>query len=340
MNRLIRGILYIVAGCAGIGCAALILGLAFGRGNIDLKDYRGLNFVENTAYNIVTRIENKLANWLGRNDVSEDVLEEVSFVPAAEGVGNAETDAETDVVIGALREDDSSMTGLLSVSAYQVKQLDIELAHGYLVISQTDSNQVWVGADRGIEDVSATCKGEKIVVRDNRKGSERREDVGIYIELPERGSQWLENVTMQVDAGYVEIDDRLLAEHIQLNVDAGEIYAGRLEATDFSLSVGAGSVEIDEGIFSGKVKLDCGVGEIALSDISMYEDADISCGMGTIDLELADDVKHANYVLNCGLGTIEIDDETYSSLTHEKRIDNDAERTFTLNCGMGTISIE
>ena len=111
-----------------------------------------------------------------------------------------------------------------------------------------------------------------------------------------------------------------------------------MKADKFTASVGAGEITIEEGNF-GTTALDCGVGVITI-DAQIYGDADIDCGMGVVDLELEDGADSVNYVLKCGAGHIQIDDESYSGLSRERRIDNGASALFTLNCGVGQIVIE
>ena len=238
---------------------------------------------------------------------------------------------------GVVIEEDSDIMGRLTVDASQVTTLDMELAHASLQINNARTDQIWVGTDEDAENISVTCKGEKIVIQDNRTGDKRRKDINIYMEIPY--AMRFSDVNIQVDAGYVEISESLQADKMVLNAGAGEIDVDQLETGDFSVSVGAGQVYIGEGVFLGNVKMDCGVGEINMYGAQMEADADISCGMGAIEIELKGSTKKANYVLNCGLGSIEIDDKSYTALGREKRIDNNAEHTFKMNCGLGSISM-
>lgn len=308
MNRLIRGILYIAAGCAGIGCAAFVLGLVIGRGTVGFEDYGSLNFVKNSAYHIITQMEDSFRNgyWFGKEENQDS--------------------------------NDYGVAKMLNIDAEAVTQLDIQLLCGCLEIVEADSGQIWAGVDEGRQGISAVCENGRITIRDDREGSSRREDAYIYVAVPKRTE--FEKISINIDAGSVQIDESLTAADMRLKAGAGEIYAQKLETGSFSASVGTGIIEIDEGIFQGNVSLDCGVGTLAVNDASINADMDVSCGMGTVELELADGSLDANYVLSCGMGSIDIGDKSYSALAHKKQIDNGAPHTFTLNCGMGTISVD
>lgn len=341
MNRLIRGILYIVAGCAGIGCAALILGLVLGRGKVELEDYGSLNFAKNSAYNIVVKVENKLRNWLNRNEKSASSAESVDGSGLNVGFVEERGDEAAFIKKGSKDsewyEEEDGEQGLLTVSTDQIKQLDLDIAHGSLSITESNSDEIYVWTESDVNNIEVTCENDKIVIRDRRTGNKRREDADIYMEIP--STNQFQNVKIQVAAGCVDIENRLNAQKFTLNADAGEITAQMLTSNDFSASVGAGTIEVVEGAF-GSIKLDCGVGTIDLYGLNIESDAEISCGMGAVEVELQDDPQSFNYQLSCGLGEIEIRDNSYSALASEKRIDNGAGRTFTLNCGMGSITIE
>ena len=316
MNRLIRGILYVVAGCAGMGAAALILGVMLGRGQLSRMDYGILNFAKNTAYNIVSNVENRLKNWLewDRSLVSVQVQE------------------KSDIKKGEY--------SLLSVSADQVDVLDIQLRYGSLEITSSDTGNIWISADQNISGISVINENGEIVIKDSRSGTTGYEDLSLYMTVPE--SWQASKISIHVGDGEVYMEDGIWAETISLYADAGTINAGELECVELSAQVGAGTLRMEESTIMGNVRLDCGIGEIGLNDTTLEGDVEISCGMGTIDLS-GDDVDYknkVNYVLRCGMGEIEIGGDSYSSPGQEKRIDNDAPHTFTLDCGMGTITID
>ncbi len=322
MNKWIRGILYVTAGCAGIGCAALIIGLTLGR-----YSQKELNFgalFGSGARDAVLRAGERIQEWAdSRGHVrvrTEDKVEPFTNVDA-----------------GVIEEAEDELTGVLNVNAGQVDQLQIMLKHGYLEIVEGDADQIYVGLSEPADDIAVTCRENKIEIQDNRQGSTGREDVTIWMEVPEH--KQFAHLEIQINAGVLDIECPLQADYMKLTADAGEISAEGLTADGFSASVGAGIIDINQGSV-GSMNIDCGLGEIDLGEASVSADAQVKCGMGAVELELAEGADSVNYELSCGLGNIEIGDHSYSSLSREKKIHNGAAATFTLDCGMGEILIE
>lgn len=316
MNKLIRGILYITAGCLGIGIAALILSHALG-GNFKLEDEPVLEKAKKAAHDIVADAHNQVSSH--HNNSTE----------------RAESEDDYEVTYTDMIESEGEV-GLLAIDASAVSQLQIDLHHGSLSVEESDDSCIRVFADEAYDGISAVCESDKIIIQDNRSGRQGREDVMIYLEIPE--SIRFQTVEIRADAGVLETDCMLKADKLTVDADAGEILLSEVKADSFAASVGAGTVDIEDGVFE-TVNLECGVGTIEV-EASITGDAQLECGMGTIDLELDGKAEDYNYVLNCGAGSIEIEGHDYTGLAKERRIENGASSTFKLNCGMGTICIE
>lgn len=314
MKKWMKIILCIVAGCVGMGCAALIIGIVLWRNSS--------TGVQENIRDIADGARKSVESWANGWDREDD---EDDWDDAEYAV-NAVEDLEGQGGENALR-----------VDADQVRQMEVSLRHGYLEVERSEDSRIYVSwSSKKANDVQASCKSGKFIVRDTRKGTSARKDIEIYLSIPAK--KQFDDVELQIDAGELEIDVPLEAGHMRLDADAGVISAEGLVSDDLDVSVGAGDIEISDSSF-GKAALNCGVGTIEL-DGSIRSDAKAECGMGTIDLDLDQDVDHYNYILSCGMGGIEIGDESYSALAREKRIDNGADSTFTLNCGMGEITIE
>lgn len=315
MKKWIRVILYIAAGCVGAGCAALATAYLLSRNNIGSADDGTVGWAKKQARDLAALAEKKINNW-------EYVWDD------------EDSDDEDDAIEGTAQNHDDA-TGVLSIEAEAVQNLDIHLRHGTLNITEADTSQIWAGMSKPDDDISVTCEDGRITITDNRKGKLGRKDAYVYLEIPE-GKQF-EDLNIQIDAGTLETDVELMADHMVLNADAGVITADGLWADDFSASVGAGTIEIEDGSF-GNVKLACGVGTIDM-DASINKDSEIKCGMGTVDLTLENGVSSVNYELSCGMGVIEIGSNTYTSLSRKQEIKNGASATFKVDCGMGEIDI-
>ncbi len=307
MNRLMKAILYITAGCIGIGSAALILSVVLSGGQF-VVDENGI---------------------FGR---AKDVVHS-----AAEfAVGSREIAVGEEAEIQMVDEDWNEEYGLLTIEASAVQELAIDLKYGYLIIEESDDERIYVSASGEYEGIQAVCEDGRITVMDNRTGRKNRTDASVYLKLPEDMS--LSDVDIRINAGTLEAMEGFYAETLKVDTDAGHIALSGITTDTLAASVGAGEIQIDDSTF-GKASLECGVGVMDIeADISF--DTTIDCGMGVVNLELDEGAESVNYELSCGAGAIEIDGESYSGLARKRRIENGASATFTLNCGMGQICIE
>lgn len=300
MNRLIRIILYITAGCVGIGCAALILSFALGGGR---QVWEEAGMVKRAADRV--------------HEIADETKRQAQDAELYEG-------------------DYDEEVGLLTIDASSIQDLSIELQHGSLEIEESDDNLIQVSMVQEYNGITANCEAGKIIIRDDRPGSSSREDAQIFLEIPE--GMRFRNVNIQIDAGVLSQECGFEADKLTVNADAGEIMLSEVTAGVLSASVGAGAMDIEDGVFD-TATLNCGVGTMDMEG-AIRGDTKIDCGMGAVNLELADGPNSVNYALRCGAGSIEIGDNTYSGLARESKLNNGASATFTLNCGMGVISID
>lgn len=315
MNRFIRMILYITAGCAGIGCAALILSLVLGGGRLGEDAFFGQ--AKETARDAVELAKKKVHYTVTADDRNGD-------------------DSEYADVFSGTMDDTDEGTGMLTIDSSAVQKLSVGLRHGYLSIEESEDSRIQVSVSEPSDQITAKCESGEIIIRDNRQGKSGRKDVTVYLEIPE--GFHFQKVDLSMDAGEIDTDCGFSAENLSVNAGAGVISLEDIQADVFSGSVGAGEITIDDSVFQ-TVRLDCGVGSMDIqADITA--NARIDCGMGEVDLALVRDISEVNYVLKCGVGSIEIGDNSYSGLSREKRIDHGADAEFELNCGMGMISID
>ncbi len=315
MNKLIRLILYITAGCIGIGVAALISGLVLGGGNWDWE--------ETGMFGRAERAVQRITSGHGKQVKTVDKIEDTYDYDEDDDSG----------------DDFAGDMGLLAIDASSITDLSIELRHGYLSIEESDDSRIIVsasGSQMMMDEIQAECDGGKISIRDTRSGDRSREDLEIYLEIPK--NLQLNQANFQINAGVLESDCSFQAKELTVNADAGQIDLSDVTAGVFSASVGAGEMDIENGNFE-TTRLECGVGVMDI-EADITKDAQIECGMGSVNLELAGGPDSVNYVLHCGAGTIEVGDRSYSGLAKKSRIENGSGATFTLECGMGQICIE
>lgn len=331
MNRLIKLILYITAGCVGIGCASLILGFALGGGRILEEDSNALFGKAREAMHDMAAEKRAKTEAVAVEEGTENVVDEYTYTD--QGVHAL---SEADVYEEGLDEEDFyGERGILTVDASGISSLDVNLQHGYLLVTDSEDSRIRVSVSES-DDITAECVSGQIIIRDDRTGTSAREDASVYLEIPD--GLWLDTVNIQLNAAYMEAECGFQVSDLVVHADAGEISLCDITADTFAASVGAGCMDIEDGEF-GSVQLNCGLGTIDI-EADIKGDSQIECGMGAVDVELMYGPESVNYAVSCGAGSIEIGDHTYSGLSKKSRIENGAPATFTLKCGMGQICID
>lgn len=140
-------------------------------------------------------------------------------------------------------------------------------------------------------------------------------DMNIEITLPKNHS--LEEVTINGGAASIEVD-MLHAGNVEINIGAGSIKIHKLSASKLKSTTGVGDTKID-GYISGNV--------------------DIDCSVGSVELELDNELKDFNYHVNVSLGSVEIEGLNLSnSPTHN--ISHDAYYDMNIDCSVGSVTIK
>ena len=87
-----------------------------------------------------------------------------------------------------------------------------------------------------------------------------------------------------------------------------------------------------------KLEAEVGMGRISVNG-SLNRNADIECGMGSVDITLSGEEKDFNYSLEVGMGQVVIGKNQYNGFAKEKKIQNEALKNISAECGMGSIHI-
>lgn len=128
-------------------------------------------------------------------------------------------------------------------------------------------------------------------------------------------------------------------KEIEIDAAAGTVTADKIAADAVSLEIDAASVRIDELIVKREAELQINVGEMIIG----YYDGprlDVECDMGSIKVVCEGNKNDYNYNLECGVGEIWINEEIYSGIGEDTRVNNGGERSIQAECGMGEILLE
>jgi hypothetical protein len=194
--------------------------------------------------------------------------------------------------------------------------LAIELNADELYLEAYDGDKIRIEVDDDEEDYIQVSSGEDLL---KITGTKTIHDGNVRVFLPENAH--LESLSIQVDAGSVEIENEIHAETL-------------------AIKIGAGSFEADEPVYSGTVSVEVGAGSVELDQI-FCDFLSGNCGIGSMDLTFAGRENDYNYYLECGLGEITIGDNIHSSIADHEEISNeDTKKSMELSCGLGEILVQ
>lgn len=139
------------------------------------------------------------------------------------------------------------------------------------------------------------------------------------------------------------IDENTL--EIQQETYSYKNYAPRIDVqvpTDYhfeevSLDTGVGDCQVT-GISTSRLEIDTGVGVIAFAG-TVTREVELDTGVGDVTLNLTGKETDYNYTIDFGVGAIQIGNTSYSGLSRNKTVDNQASRHMDLDCGVGNVTI-
>lgn len=236
---------------------------------------------------------------------------------------------------GSDETDTVNQTGTLSKEDIDSLEIDLDYGVIYLKKSESEDIEVKVNAPESFRYKCENNDGTLLLKSKNSSRKWRNSEITITVAIP--SGMEFDEVDINTDAGRVESNCELVADMIDLNVDAGELVAEDVEADDVSIDVGAGRVEIDN-LEADNLKVDCGVGKAEISG-TVSDKVKADCGVGSIAMHLDGKEEDYDYKISCGLGSVNVNGETYSSLSTDKKINNHSDREIDLDCGIGEIEI-
>lgn len=240
-------------------------------------------------------------------------------------------------------EDGKMVNGVVKETfpAESIKDLEIDLYYGNIVIEDSGSDNITVSIDAPKRHSYKCMVSGKTLVLDETTKSKRWINRNftkpeVVIGIPE-GKKFHE-VDFSAAAGKVTFHHNLSGKSVNLEVDAGELTADMVTAEELELETGAGEFILKD-FATNTLSVDCGVGNMEVEG-KAAEEADITCGVGNISLKLTGKPEDYNYDISCGVGDIEINGRSYAGIGRNKEIDNGASGEITLDCGVGAIDVE
>ena len=109
------------------------------------------------------------------------------------------------------------------------------------------------------------------------------------------------------------------------------------EFDKISVDIGAAECQFSQ-IHTHKLDIDTGVGAVTFTG-TVAGDVELETGVGDVTLNLANPEQDYNYRIECGVGTIRVGGSSYTMLSHETHINNNAPYSMELECGVGSITV-
>ena len=109
------------------------------------------------------------------------------------------------------------------------------------------------------------------------------------------------------------------------------------EFDKISVDMGAAECQFSQ-IHTDKLDIDTGVGAVTFTG-TVAGDVELETGVGDVTLNLANPEQDYNYRIECGVGTIRVGGSSYTMLSHETHINNNAPYNMELECGVGSITV-
>lgn len=177
----------------------------------------------------------------------------------------------------------------------------------------------------------------------------------IWVTVPE-GMEF-EKVECKAGVGSIMVEDRIEADSVKIDVDAGSFSGEMVEAlTKMDIDVDAGWAELS-GSCMGRLSVNVDAGSATLQDFdgmaaefdadaggivyagTLQGDWKADCDVGSIELQLEGQATDYNYRVENDMGSVELDGRGFSALSDKSSVDNGAAYTGHIDCDMGSVTV-
>lgn len=142
---------------------------------------------------------------------------------------------------------------------------------------------------------------------------------------------------IELGAGELELGP-LDADRIYLGVGAGQITADGLKADSLEMGIGMGQIDIKD-VSVKDLRAEIGMGNLMVEG-SIDGSVDATCSMGNLELLVTGRQQDFNYKIDGALGNIDLGTESYGVFGVSKKIDNGAQKNMKIVCEAGNITIK
>lgn len=240
---------------------------------------------------------------------------------------------------GKMFYDNNYYTSSVQLETEQVENVsavDFELGVNSYRILVGDAFRI-EGSEESMKLLESYKQGDTWHIKTKKTGwyrfGRRYGDITIYI--PENAN--LRSAEVQVGVGECDIQT-LQAENISLQVGAGSLTIQELRsAKAASIEVGVGELNVISAQTNG-ISMECGMGSVTMTG-NVEGNVDIDCGMGEVILDLENKDTDYNYNAQVGMGQVSIGDRSAGGIGGQLKQQNGANYTIEIDCGMGEVQV-
>ena len=209
-----------------------------------------------------------------------------------------------------------------------ITDLDMRVGECEVIIQESDTDTVQVD----VSNLKYQALGLELSVAD--------ENGTLFIQTTENGSLWDVLSAKHKNGGILKIyiPKEMALSSANLEFGACDLKISRLNIDHMNLMLGAADCKMDQ-MRLNSVYAEVGAGELEYAG-TISGNAEIACGAGEVDLDLAGTEQEFNYELSVGMGKIEIGESEYGGLGVDKTIDHHAKKDMIINCGAGSVSVD
>lgn len=204
-----------------------------------------------------------------------------------------------------------------------ISELEVELGSGYVYIEEDDTLQ---------NEIRVTFS------QSNSSFGYETEEGKLKLEYQKhRKSLWDHEFDYEENKMKILIPKDFKFRKVDLEVGAGVLWAGNLQADKIELEAGAGGIEL-KNASAGQLSMEAKAGGINYQG-SVSGDISAECKAGGIEMTLDGEKTDFNYSIECKMGFVEIDGETYAGISGDSVYQNGGLKNMDLECKTGGIQI-
>lgn len=209
----------------------------------------------------------------------------------------------------------------------EIRSLEVDIGAAEFRIEKGEAFSV----ESNLKNLTFRQTGNRLILREKSFGNKNYNGAFLTICIPE-GTVFSE-INITTGAGKFTAES-LSAEKVDLELGAGEVNIGELNATrEADIEGGAGQITIGGGRLSD-LQIDMGIGELRLTS-EIVGEGEFNLGVGEVRITLIGSRDDYTVELNKGIGSIDFDGESISSGRTMGNGRNDVE----INGGIGSITV-